>query len=153
MVFMNDLNLKQYEPYLFLAFGLLLILSAVFKKGKSTELKNTGEKVEGIIHELGQAPNYNSSIDSFSDVKDNVTVRFVTKEQEWITADVKQPFALFFTGQYKPGDKVDVFYDLKNPSNFYIDTKQSETLGRIVVAAAGIVFTSIGAYMLYTQLG
>jgi hypothetical protein len=37
---------------------------------------------------------------------DKVTVGFVTKSKEWVTADIEQAFATFFTGQYKPGEKV-----------------------------------------------
>jgi len=39
--------------------------------------------------------------------------------------DLRQDFAIYFTNQYKVGDKVSVYYDIKNPENFLVDTKQS----------------------------
>lgn len=146
---MEDFNLKQFEPYLFLLTGLGVVIYALFKSNRSTNLKYTGEKVEGIVYELGQAPNSKSDFESTSPVMDKVTVRFVTKKKEWITSDLKQPFALFFTGQYKPGDKLDVYYDPGNPSNFYVDSKQSENAVRILFAVVGLTFCLIGLYKLF----
>ncbi len=78
-----------------------------------------------------------------------VTVRFVTKEQEWITGEMKQEFAIFFTGQYKAGETVDVYYDPAKPSNFFIETGQSENKARLFIAAIGMIFCLIGLYQLF----
>jgi len=141
--------LTQFEPYFFLLIGLATLLYSILKKTNRSSLKDSGEKSEGIVYELGQAPNYTTDYNRPSNVKDKVTIRFVTKKDEWITADINQPFALFFTGQYKPGKKVDVYYDRENPSTFFVDTKQSETLARVLVALIGLIFCSVSLYMLY----
>ena len=81
---------------------------------------------------------------------DKVTVRFVTKNKEWITGNLKQEFAIFFTGQYKIGESVEVYYDPKNPSDFFVDTKQSGKTGRLLLAAIGVIFFLIGVYQLFS---
>ena len=147
---MEDLNLKQFEPYIFILIGIGAILFSLLKKTKLSALKNSGEKVEGVVYELGQAPGYNTNYDlPINNVKDKVTIRFLTKEKKWITGDIKQPFALMFTGQYTAGQKVDVYYDREDPSKFFVETKQSENLARIFVAGVGLIFCSVGLYMLY----
>ena len=146
---MQDFDFKQFEPFLFLLIGLVAVLIPIIKKNPSVSLKDTGERVEGIIYKLEQGTNRNSDFEKSSSIMDKVTVRFVTKKDEWITSEVKQPFALFFTRQYKPGDKVDVYYDPINPSNFYVDTKQSELAARIIIAVVGLIFCLIGLYKLY----
>ena len=114
----------------------------MFRKRKTEELTFRGEKTEGIIFELeSSGAGYNNSR-----IKDKVTVRFVTKSKEWITAEIKQESAIFYTGQYKPGEKVDVYYDPLDPENFYVGTKQSETKNRLLMFVIGMVFLSVGVY-------
>ena len=151
-MFMDDLNFKQYEPYLFLIIGAGAVMYSILKKpSKQSNLKSSGEKAEGVVYQLGHTPDYTPDYNMATNVKDKVTIRFVTKKDEWITANIDQPFAIFYTGQYKGAKKVDVYYDRDNPSNFFVDTKQSEKLGRIIVALIGLVFCSVGLYMFYTQ--
>ncbi|MBG9377278.1 DUF3592 domain-containing protein [Panacibacter sp. DH6] len=145
---MQDFDFKQFEPFLFLIIGLVAVIISTIKRNRSISLKDTGERVEGIIYKLEQSGNRNSDLESSSSTMDKITVRFVTKKQEWITSEIKQPFALFFTGQYKPGDKVEVYYDPTDPANFYVDTKQSELVARIVITVVGLIFCLIGLYKL-----
>lgn len=94
--------------------------------------------------------NNTSSIGDNLNIKDKVIVRFVTQNKEWITGDINQEFAAFFTGQYKEGQSVDVYYDPEKPSDFFVDTKQSETVSRVIFAAVGLSFSIIGLYQLLT---
>jgi hypothetical protein len=136
---MPELDFKEFQPYLFIIGGLSLIVIALLKKASKSHLKQSGLKAEGIVFALeGNGDN----------VKDKVTVRFVTEDKEWITGDINQEFASFFTGQYKKGQSVDVYYDPKNPSHFFVDTKQSETISRVVFAVVGLGFSLIGLYQL-----
>jgi hypothetical protein len=57
---------------------------------------------------------------------------------------------MVFTGQYKEGESVEVHYDPKNPSDFFVYTKQSETLSRVIFALVGLGFSIIGLYQLLT---
>ncbi len=56
---------------------------------------------------------------------------------------------MFYYRQYKVGDKVKVYYDKNNPSNFYVETKQSEMIGRLMFAAIGLGFFLVGLYGIF----
>jgi hypothetical protein len=145
---MEDFNIKELQPYIFIIIGLGCVLLAIFKKSDKANLKQTGQKAEGIIYALGQNDNSTSTFTKNSNIKDKVTIRFLTLDKQWITGDLKQEFAAFFSNQYKEGDAVEVYYDSKQPSHFFVDTKQSERTSRIIFAGVGIVFSSIGFYQL-----
>jgi hypothetical protein len=145
---MEDFNLIELQPYLFLLIGLGGVLLAIFKKSGKANLKDTGEKAEGIIYALGQDSNDHSSFAQNSNIKDKVTIRFLTADKRWVTGDLKQEFAAFFTRQYKEAETVNVYYDPKEPSNFFVDSKQSEKPARIIFAAIGVVLVSLGLYEL-----
>jgi len=82
----------------------LIICIAVYFKSPGKRLAVTGEYCEGIIFKLGykEGINYNSS-DSIT--KDKITVRFITKRQDWITEDLNTDFMITWTGQFKEGQK------------------------------------------------
>jgi hypothetical protein len=143
---MPDFNFNELQPYLFVLIGVILLLTAVFRSTKSN-LKNSGVKTEGIIYLLGYFNNAGSGTPS--NVKDKITVRFTTNKKEWITGDIEQKFAVFFTKQYKEGETVDIYYDPDNPSNFFVDTKQSETIGRLLFVVVGLAFCAIGIFQLF----
>ena len=143
--------MRELQPYIFLLIGLVSILLALFRKSDKATLKITGEKAEGIIYALGQNSDSYSSINRNSNVNDKVTIRFLTKDQQWITGDLKQDFAAFFTNQYKEGQAVEVYYDPKQPSNFFVDTKQSELKSRIIFAAIGFILMTVGIFQLLTH--
>jgi hypothetical protein len=146
---MDDFNFDNLKPLIFLIIGIVSFSYSIFKKSKKQLLKTTGEKVEGIVFKLDKSSG--SFNNNYSNVKDVVTVRFVTKDQKWITETVKQDFAIFYTMQYKEGQKVDVYYDLKDPLNFYIDLGQSEIIGRLVFGILGFIFIGIGLYQILTK--
>lgn len=135
----------EVYPYIMIAYGLGTILYCLLTDTKYEKLKKTGLKAEGIIFDLDYDAN---PITSFNDtnIKDEVTVRFVTKEKEWITGKIKQPFVVYFTNQYKPGGKVIVYYNPDNPSEFFLDSKQSEFIGRLLFLVSGILTLALGLY-------
>jgi hypothetical protein len=146
---MENFDLEAFKPYIFIVAGLAAILYALLKKTKTADLKESGEKVQGIVYDADQASTYGRNLSGPMNVKNKLTIRFVTKKEEWITAAINQPFILYYTGQYKPGDKVDIYYDEQNPSHFYVDTKQSEKTVRLVLGVLGIIFCLVGLYLLY----
>ena len=140
-------TLNTYLPFIFLSIGSVSIAIAIFFKSSKSILKETGIEVEGIIFKQERNTNFITQIDdSSSSINNRITVRFVTKKQEWITEVIKQDFQLFYTGQYKDGNTIKIFYDESNPSNFFVDTKQSEYIVRIMFSIVGLVFISIGLY-------
>lgn len=147
---MNE-SFAAYQPYIFLTAGLISLTISVFWNSKKNELQETGIPADGIIFEQDFENSINfSTKDSYSSpIKDKIIVRFLTQKQEWITGAIKQDFQFFYTGQYKDGDAVKVYYDKDNPSNFYVETKQSELTGRLVVGAAGLIFIIVALYQIF----
>ena len=147
---MNQNFFAEYQPYIFVLLGLIALIFSVFWTTTNSKLKQTGISVDGIVFKQGFDDRFNQSFDNSSSyAKDKITIRFVTQTGEWITGVLRQDFGLFYTGQYKDGDTVKVYYEKSNPSDFYVDTKQSEFAGRLIVALVGLVFLIIGLYKLF----
>ncbi len=142
--------MTELELYIFTAAGLIALSISVLWPSTNSHLKKTGIPVDGIVFKQGSENTNSSSFDnSFGQIKDKITVRFVTHTGEWITDVIKQDFKIFFTGQYKNGDSIKVYYNKENPSDFYVDTKQSELAGRLVLGLVGLIFLMIGLYQLF----
>ena len=130
------MDLTQYLPFAAVALGLPMTVSACFRVSQKSNLKKVGIPVDGIVCKQSDR--------SASNVNEKITIRFLTKEQEWITGPIDQGFELFYTGQYKNGDPVKVFYNPDKPTEFYVDTKQSVLLVRIIGCVTGICLTVFG---------
>ena len=144
---MESLNLGHYQPYLLLLIGLISMILSLFHKSKTQKLEKTGERCEGIIFNLGYS-NFLGPDMNGSTTKDKITIRFVTNKKEWITEDLHSDFMISYTGQYKEGEKVAVIYNPENPSEFTIETKQSQTIGKLVFFFCGLVLVGAGIYEL-----
>ena len=142
----------DYQPYFFIAIGLITFACSIFWRSTKSNLKQSGILVDGIVFEQDFDNNRNHTFDNSDTlIKDKITIRFVTQTGEWITGIIKQDFGIFFTGQYKNGDTIKVYYNKDNPSDFYVDTKQSELIGRLVIGLAGLGFLTIGLYKFFVQ--
>ena len=142
--------MSEYLPYIFIVIGLIGLGIALFGNSRKSDLKDSGIPVDGIVFNQEVTENSSRSFDNYSSqIKDKITIRFVTQSGEWITGDIKQDFGINYTGQYKNGDNVKVYYNRNNPSDFYVDTKQSEFIGKLVFGLAGLVFLAIGLYNLF----
>lgn len=147
---MNQNILTQHLSYVFLFIGLILVAVSIFYKSEKAKLKQTGLVADGIVYEQESNATFNLSSDTtFNRINDKITIRFVTQKEEWITGMIQQDVQMFYTGQYKNGDVVKVYYDPNNPSNFYVDTKQSESTTRAVVTIGGLIFIIVGLYKMY----
>lgn len=143
--------MENIQFWIFLVVGLGISLYGLLVKSKTDNLKTTGVKTKGIIFDQDHESQFSIGSGINSTAKDKITVRFVTETQEWITGDIKQSFALFYTGQYKPGEEIDVYYDKSNPNNFYIDTNQSDFIGRLVIILVGLSLISYAVYNLFIR--
>lgn len=139
----------QYLPYLLVIVGLILLTIAFFYKNQLEKLKKTGILVEGIVLEqqLSNSQMYDPENPSLGKY-DNAVVRFVTKGGEWVTGPIKQDWQISFSGQYKEGQKVEIYYDEQNPSNFYVNTGQSPIQARLLFAFVGAGLLLFGIYKL-----
>ena len=136
---MEQTYLSQYMPYILLAAGLALIALGLFYIPKKNRLKETGIPADGIVFEQ-------SSTDAENSINERIIIRFVTKKQEWITAPMNKQSQMFYTGQYKDGETVKLYYNAANPYEFYVDTKQSPLAARMIMGIAGIVLTAASLY-------
>jgi hypothetical protein len=143
---MDFISSIPVQAGLFIISGLAIIAISLLTTSDFKRLDRYGIKTEGIIFKLEQELYSGASADYSGNLKDKVTVRFLTKEKVWITGKAKSQFLLSYTGQYMEGDKVMVKYDPEQPAVFMIETRQSETIGRIVVAITGLVLIIVGIY-------
>lgn len=144
---MESTDLTVIIPYILLVMGCIFIALPFIYKSTTEKLKSEGLKAEGIVFELG--PRSMSKVGA--GVHDAITVRFVTEKKEWITSRLKQDISLFYTGQYKVGDKVEVYYDPVTPTNFMITTKQSPLVATVMITCGGIVMILISLYKILIE--
>lgn len=90
-----------------------------------------------------------AATDFGSPVYDKIIVRFITDKLEWITAEAQNEFGLFYSGQYKIGESVEVIYKPENPNQFIIITKQSESKARLFAIIGDFVFIIVGIFKLF----
>lgn len=89
--------IQEFLPYFLILFGIVAILLPFFTKSSNKNLKETGVPSDGIIFK--QEKSRLVDIDgNRSFIKDKITVRFLTKKDEWITAELSQDFMIAFTG-------------------------------------------------------
>lgn len=142
---MNAGLYNEFVYYAFMAFGAGATAYAIFKDSPKSKLKENGLEAEGIIFTQDREYKMFRVLNS-NYINNNITIRFVTEKKEWITGEIDQPFQMFYIWQYKNGEKVKVYYDKDNPSLFFVDTRQSELIGRISVAFTGLNFAAVGIY-------
>ena len=131
------LQLQHYLPLILFVAGLAAILYALFQTKENEEWLSQAKTAEGIIfsqHSDGRGDDTLNNI---------ITVRFVTEELEWITATVKQQMAIYYTGQYKEGEKVQLMYNPQNPQQFKLLTKQNPVLAKTVFIIIGLLLMAI----------
>ncbi len=133
-----------WQAIIFCFFGIVLIAISIFASLSNKKLKNSGITVDGTIFSLERDNDHIDSDSYLSNVKGKITVSFLTTDKVWITDKPQTNFLISYTGQYKKGEPIKVTYDPENPSNFIVATKQSEKIGRVVVALGGIVFLIAG---------
>lgn len=133
---------------MFIIAGIVFFFIAFFSKSSVKRLATAGESCDGIIFKLGYTENISLNR-SDSITKDKITVRFVTKRQEWITEGLNTDFMIIWTGQFKEGQKVRVLYDPDNPSDFTILNSQSPRLVKAAFILIGSICVAVGIYKLF----
>lgn len=142
----NDIN--PFLPYIFIVIGFGIMIYGFFKKTTTHILIKTGIKAEGIIYELkGKSSGTSTFFNNI--VYDKIIVRFVTNKLEWVTAEAQNESGLFYSGQYKIGERVEVMYDPDDPNRFIIITKQSENNARLFAIVTGLIFIIAGLFKLF----
>ena len=144
----SENNINLFLPYIFIVVGLGIMLYGFLKKTTTATLIENGKKAEGIIFEMKSRSS--GKLSFFNSIAyDKIIVRFVTDKLEWITAEVQNEFGLFYSGQYKIGESVEVMYDPHDPKKFIIITKQSESNARLFAIIGGLIFIIAGIFKLF----
>ncbi len=128
----------------FIILGIVLIVTSFVRQDYHKELLKSGIRTQGIIFDQSAATERGLSTNTL--LNTDTIVRFTTEEKTWVTGAISQDFATFFTGQYRVGQKVEVFYDPLDPSRFYVKTRQSSFAGRVLMFVVGVVFLLLGLY-------
>ncbi|AFD07069.1 DUF3592 domain-containing protein [Solitalea canadensis] len=135
--------MTELYPYVSFFIGTTLLLYTLFYQFKSDELIKTGISVEGIIFTVEEINSFNTHKTYYQDI----TVRFLTIDNEWITAKYNPDLQLSYSGQYFIGEKISIKYNQENPQEFIILSKQSNKLSKIGLATIGVILMSYGIYL------
>jgi hypothetical protein len=131
--------------FFFIILGIVLMVVSFVNQDYHKELMKTGKYAEGIVFDQSVRTDTSSSTNSLLNTE--IVIRFTTEDKTWITGTMNQTFSTFFTGQYKVGQKVDVYYDPEKPSRFFVHTKQSPILARVLMFVVGLFFLLSGLYL------
>ena len=133
----------------FIILGIFLMVVSFVKQDYHKDLMKTGKHAEGIVFDQSVRTDTSSSSNAL--LNTDIVIRFTTEDKTWITGTMNQTFSTFFTGQYKVGQKVDVYYDPQKPSRFYVHTSQSPILARVLMFVVGLVLLLSGLYLSQTE--
>ena len=131
----------------FMVIGLGLIIVYYFQSTRLKKIIENGVEAEGIIFDFKQ-DQFNSDID-FRDNSKYPIIRFVTKENKWITG---QSLIKISSSFFKEGQKVNVTYNSENPTEFILKTKISWNTLLNLFLPLGIGLASYGIYLAYNYL-
>jgi hypothetical protein len=145
-------SLKSYLPIIFSGLGLIGIAVAILYKPKNDDLRKTGIEADGIIYTETYDTTFKNPY-SFGQmlIQKNIFVRFLTKENKWVTGKCNTGIFYFNLKPFKQGEHVKVFYDKSDSSNFLVATNQSAVLGRIDFDVFAVFFTAYWLYRFFTN--
>lgn len=129
-----EFYIKDYLDLLLpLPMGIIMLSVVWYSFQKKKRLQKTGIRTDGIVFKVDN---------SYTTIQKDVTVRFVTEKQEWVTG-----IALESTSLLKEGDQVHVIYNPLNPDDFTIEIPFFSML-YILLLACGCMITIWGIYRL-----
>ena len=117
--------------------SIITIALGLYQYFKSKRLLQTGTFVEGIVYE-----NTTGSTSSDNATTYYPVVRFVTKQEEWITEKSS------VSGFYKKGQIVKICYSPDNPKEFVIDSWQNRIIP-VVITLSGIIIFLLASISLF----
>lgn len=79
-----------------------------------------------------------------------VTIEFQTANNFIVRGDIDANFTLYYSGQYKLGDKINLLYNSDKPTEFIVTSLQSTKTARIIMLCTGLflLLTVIGMILL-----
>jgi hypothetical protein len=149
LIIMDSQYFTPFIPYVFIIIGIVVIVVTVLAKPAVNRLAQAGEHCEGLIFKQ-EYNEGNAMYSNAAGLKNKITIRFVTKEKEWVTEVLNTDFISLTPWQFKEGQKVQVLYDPKNPRDFTILNHQSPRLTKTILILVGTACIAFGIYKLCT---
>lgn len=125
------MSIDFFTPIIFLIIGAVTFIFCFYLNQKRNKLLTTGIRVDGIVYGFTSRSGDDSSANY-------PVIRFLTKRNEWITGTYKVSYPRFIL---KQGQKVEVFYNPDNPSDFILNLKADRWL---LLISAGVSIGCIG---------
>ena len=133
---------------LFSLVGSALVLTALLIKKKNKPFYENALQAEGTIIDLSVRTPRPFKIKPYSEpAYSQVTIEFVTNNDQIIQSDIDTNLTIFYTGQYKKGDKVKLLYNPEKPTEFVVNTSQSTTMARLLFVFVGLFLLLTGISM------
>lgn len=131
--------------------GFTLVMIAMLTKQKPIAFFNNGLQAEGTITDLGVRQPRPFKKRRFSEpAYTQITIEFITITGQQVQGDIDTNLGLFYSGQYKLGDKVNVLYNPDNPEEYVTTLSQSTKIARLIMIFTGLflILTGIGMTLL-----
>jgi hypothetical protein len=134
--------------------GFTLVMIAMLTKQKPIAFFNNGLQAEGTITDLGVRQPRPFNKRRFSEPAfTQITIEFLTITGRQVQGDIDTNLGLFYSGQYKLGDKVNVLYNPDNPEEYVTTSSQSTKIARLIMIFTGLflILTGIGMTLLMSS--
>ena len=125
--------------------GVSLVVTYYTQSNRVKKIIVNSVETEGVIFDF-EKNQFNSSSDDNSKYP---VIRFVTKENKWITGQSLINISSIF---FREGQKVIVTYNSENPTEFILKTKISWNTLLNLFLIVGIGLTVYGIYLAYNYL-
>lgn len=135
--------------------GIVLIVIVIFTKHKPQAFFHNALQTEGTVIDLsiGQPRPFKKR--RFSEpAYTQVTVEFMTTANQPVQVEIDTNLTLFYSGQYKIGDKVNLLYNSEKPTDFIVTSLQSTKTAKLIMIVTGLflMLTGIGMILLSNSL-
>ena len=135
--------------------GITLILIGIFAKQKPKFFFDNALQAEATVIDVGIRQTRPFKIRRFSEpAYTAVTIEFMTKSCQSVQGDIDTNLTLFYSGQYKIGDKVNLLYNPEKPTEFIVTSLQSTKTTKLIMIVTGLflMLTGIGLILLTNPL-
>lgn len=135
--------------------GITLVIIGIFAKQKPKPFFDLALQAEGTVIDVGIRQPRPFKIRRFSEpAYTEVTVEFLTDSCQSVQGDIATNPTLFYSGQYKIGDKVNLLYNPEKPTEFIVTSLQSTKTAKLIMILTGLflMLTGIGMILSTSSL-
>ena len=135
--------------------GITLVITGIFAKNKPKPFFDIALQAEGTVIDVGIRQPRPFKIRRFSEpAYTAVTIEFLTKSCQSVQGDIDTNLNLFYSGQYKIGDKINLLYNPEKPAEFIVSSLQSTKTAQFIMIVTGLflMLTGIGMILSTSSL-